>query len=173
MNIQKIKDEKEKMGQPKTYEQKMIDGIVNKVTEKMLKHVCKRCTVLLADDTEKERGFCPKCWEVRLEQLAHERVERELMLKNRIDAAKREKEFKENQLKDGIKETMVIITGEDGKPYAHEGYVGGVKPEYMIHNDIADLNSRMKLFESQLENMKKAVKEDDRLTKPGEKGTGN
>ena len=170
---EQIKKERIEAGQPVqlTEEDKKVNMIVKKVTDELLKHTCRRCTCILKGEIEQERDYCDHCWEMVLDQREHERIEKDMFLKDKIDAVVREKEFKEDQVTSGnIKETLSIVTGDDGKPLVCEGFAGGVKPKFMLLNEIADLKTREKLYNKQIENMEKAVKEDDRLTKPGSKG---
>jgi len=172
----KINEEKKKAGQPVelSEEDKLVMGVANKVIDQITKKICRRCTNLLVSIDEKKNGYCDKCWELVVEQRTHERIERHLLLKNRLLNTQREIDFKIKQLdKKEITETMVITKGEDGKPLIYEGFKDNLKPDFMLHNEIAHLKMQVDMYNKQLDSMKKAGEQDAKTSNidGGDKGT--
>lgn len=168
-----IIDEKKKAGQPVelTSEDKLVLNVANKVIDMISNQVCRRCTHLLVTEDEKKNCYCATCWELVLEQREHERTERKSILNSRIKNVEREIEYKVSEIDNkDIKETFVIIKGDDGKPVVYEGFKDNVKPDYMLYNEIDNLKYQIEMYQKQLEGIKKAEDKDGKTSSDGTQG---
>ena len=127
---------------------------------------CEQCGKTLAEGLKERLGGqdknfcnkdCIKLFKINLEEL---RLTTEERCKTEIHFLEREIEYKQNQLKGKITETREI-TKVPGKPSTVlEGYVGGLKPAYIIENEIEKNNQLIKEQKRQIENTKIAREED-------------
>ena len=69
---------------------------------------------------------------------------------HRISCIVREKEYKQSQLANGITETRVIEQSPGQPAVAVDGYVDGLKPRYVVENEIAALKFNQKKAEQEL-----------------------
>ena len=100
---------------------------------------------------------CVKLFKINLETL---RITTEERCETEIHFLEREIKYKQNQLKKGITETRAI-NQVPGQPAVRlDGYKDGLKPEYIIENEIEKNNQLIKEQERQIENTKKAREED-------------
>ena len=136
----------------------------------MVELICEQCGKTLTEGLKERLGgqdknFCNKdCVKLFKINLEESRVTTEERCKTEIHFLEREIEYKKNQLKKEITETMEI-NKVPGKPsIVLEGYVNGLKPEYILENEIEKNNQLIKEQKRQIENTKLAREED--ATKP-------
>jgi len=87
------------------------------------------------------------------EQIAYDRRVTKERNKVMVDCIKRELDYKQNELANGITETRTIHRIPDGTAVSVDGYIDNKKPKFMIENEIDTLNQRIKEFEEQIKNI--------------------
>ncbi len=129
--------------------------------------ICEQCGKGVTDKLIKERlggqdkNFCNKdcvnLFKINLEAL---RVTTEERCATQIHFLKREIEYKQNQLKGEITETRAVNQVPGQTSTVLEGYVDGLKPKYILENEIEKNNQLIKEQKRQIENTKIAREED-------------
>ncbi len=129
--------------------------------------LCEQCGKKVTDKLIKERlggqekNFCNKdcvnLFKLNLEAL---RVTTEERCETEIHFYEREIEYKQNQLKGIITETRVVNKVPGQPSTVLEGYVDGLKPAYIIENEIEKNKQLIKEQKRQIENTKLAREED-------------
>ncbi len=129
--------------------------------------VCDQCAKKVTDKLIKERlggqekNFCSKdCLKLFKLNTEEQRIISEGRTLSEIKFTEREIEYKQEQLKNGIKETRVLNTQPGQPTVILDGYVDGLKPAYIIENEIDRNKQLLKEQRKRLENIKKAREED-------------
>jgi hypothetical protein len=97
------------------------------------------------------------------EQIEHDRKITQQRTETDLANLKRELEYKESQLKKEIVETRVQIQLSSGEIVIQEGYLDGLKPRWLIENEKAIIEQKIKEKGEQLLNISK-----QNATKPSE-----
>jgi len=163
-HIQKLKRE---AGQPVGLTEE--DKAANKILKKLFDNACERCGRLKEIDG---KPLCAICKALEEDNKTFQRETTKERLKVNIENLKDEIAFKKEQVDNGeVKETRTISYGPDGKPTIIDGYVDGVKPAFILKNEIRQHNAQIKSYESQLNLIKKdEEKDEDTNIKAGDQG---
>lgn len=102
----------------------------------------------------------PEQAKISKEQLKAEREDKKDLETHRIECMQREMLYKQNQIERGITETRVLETAPGQPTVAVDAYKDGVKPKYVIENEIAALTLNIKRSQKQLEEIEKLENED-------------
>lgn len=129
--------------------------------------ICEQCGKKVTDTLIKEKlggqdkNFCNKdclkLFEINMEEI---RITTEERTNKDIHFLKREIEYKATQLKKGIEETRAINQVPGQPAMILDGYKDGLKPAYILENEIEQNEQRIKEKRRQIENIKKAREED-------------
>ena len=136
----------------------------------MVELICEQCGKILVEGIKERLGgqdknFCNKdCVKLFKTNLESSRITIEERCKTEINFLNREIGYKQNQLKNEITETRTINTVPGQPSTVLEGYVGELKPAYIIENEIEKAKQLIKEQKRQIENTKLAREED--ATKP-------
>lgn len=96
------------------------------------------------------------------EQIEHERNVQKIRLKTGIINTQREIDFKKKQVESGvIIETRTRHILPDGTSALVDAYVDGLKPEFLLLNEIDELLSRIDINKSQLQYLEDAEQRDN------------
>ena len=129
--------------------------------------LCEQCGKKVEDKLIKEKlggqekNFCSKdCVNLFKTNLEAQRVTTSERIDSEIHFLERENEYKSNQLKKGVTETRAINQVPGQPAMILDGYVNGLKPDYIIENEIDKNKQIIKEHNRQQENIKQARKED-------------
>ena len=176
----KINELKKEAGQPNeepTNKEKkqIIDIMVEKVSERLKNNICKRCHGTIFG---KEGDYCDGC-QVKVDRDQRFQVEKEIKrIESNIRNFDREIKFKQAQIDaqpyvspTEIIETRIIKHTDKGEPVIIDGYTNGLKPRYILENEVDQITSLKELHEKQITEMKKSLEEKDAAAKDsGDKG---
>ena len=128
---------------------------------------CEQCANKIADELRKEKiggvehKFCSKdCIALFKTNMEEQRNISEVRATKQIKFLEREIDYKENELKTEITETRVLNTIPGQPSVILDGYVDGLKPAYIIQNELERDQQLIKEQRKQIENIKLARKED-------------
>jgi len=129
--------------------------------------ICDQCGKKITDKLFKEKIggqeklFCSKdCIKMFKVNIEGQRIISEERAEKQIDFLEREIEYKKNQLTNGITETRLINVSPGQQATIVDGYKDGLKPAYILENEIDKDNQIIKEHKRQIENIKKAREED-------------
>ena len=133
---------------------------------------CEQCAKKITDKLIKEKlggqekVFCSQdCLKLFKINIAEQREISKERTQGDIDFMERENTFKKNQVDSGkIVETRMVNKVPGQPSIVIEGYKDGLKPKYIIQNEIDRNNQLIKERKRQLENIRKSEEED--ATKP-------
>ena len=153
--MSKINEIRASVGQPT--EPNKDDIIVQKLFDKIYANICKRC--MRIKDTPGE--FCGRCQGIEKDSIDFERAKKRNMLTTNIANLENENKFKQEQIDtDNLVETRIIKRSETGEPIIMDEFVGGLKPKYILENEIRQNKAQLDLYEKQLDLLKKAEEND-------------
>ncbi len=133
--------------------------------------ICEQCGKKITEGIKERLGGqdknfcnkdCVKLFKINLEAL---RITTEERCKTQINFLKREIEYKQNQLRGTITETRAVNQIPGQPPNTVEGYVDGLKPPYILENEIEKNNQLIKEQKRQIENTK--IEREEDATKSG------
>ena len=130
------------------------------------KHICEQCSTEITTMITKkiggqEKDFCSEdCVNLFKTNIEAQRVTSEERMGKDINFLNREIEYKKDQLKNGITETRAINQVPGQPAMILDGYKDGLKPDYIIKNEIEKDKQRIKEKRRALEDIKIAREED-------------
>ena len=140
----------------------LIDMITDSVAEKLRSRICRRCSDTNIDNNG---DYCAKCKPIIDKEIQFNVLKQIKATEINIINIQREIDFKAAQVASTgddtpseIIETRTIKRTDTGEPVIIDGFKSGLKPRFLLENEIDDLRGRKELFEKQLEHLKKEVK---------------
>jgi len=114
---------------------------------------------------KKVRKFENQLPEKSPEQIAYERELNKRNAKVNIKALNRIKEFKQAQIDTGkVVETQSVHTIPDGTAVKVDGYINGLKPTFLLQNEIDYIENDIQTFNNRIKDIEKAEEKDGRKT---------